>query len=232
MSKTPENHASSELVTALVKGTVGAIPWVGTLIAEVGSVYFNPLEKRKREWAGEVTQAIEEIRSRFGLLPEELQKDEKFVSFLYHATISGLKNHQQQKIEALRAAIVSSANPSGAAEDITFQYLRYIDDLTVTHTLILRCLNEHSGTLSSFKEVEPVYALVQRHSGVSLERAEFRAFLNDLDAKFLIRIGDIADFPEFASGQSAILDQSSSIKPLSVTSLGVGFLAFITLAKP
>lgn len=228
MSKNLKNGASSELPIALAKGVIGAIPWVGALIAEVGNVYLNPLEKRKRHWAEEVSKAIEEIRNRFGLLPEELQKDERFVSFLYHATISGLKNHQRQKIEALRAAVVSSADPAVVSDDITFQYLKYIDELTVTHIRILRCLHEHSDALDQFEEMGPIYDLVQRNSSVSLDRTDFRAFLNDLDAKFLIRIGDITDFPEFASGQSAILDTSSKIMPLRVTSLGENFLAFIT----
>jgi hypothetical protein len=52
-----------------------------------------------------------------------------------------------------------------------------------------------------------------------------------LDARFLIRIGDLEDLPEFASKNSFMLAEPSSTKQLEVTSLGQAFLNFIHFAS-
>jgi hypothetical protein len=84
----------------------------------------NPLEKRRQQWSYEVFLAIEEIKARFSLLPESLETNERFVSFLYQATIVALKNHQREKIQALKNALVSAADPASESEDIAFQFLK------------------------------------------------------------------------------------------------------------
>jgi len=233
MSNSNENSDEAiELTVAVVKGVVGAIPWVGALIAEVGSVYLNPLEKRRKQWAETVMSALAEIEKRFERTAQDLQNDDEFISFLYHSTISALKNHREEKVEALKQALISSAAPSEISSDIKFQYLSYIDNLTVTHILILRCLEDHSQSVVRIDNMEEIYDLVTRRASVQISRAEFRALLNDLDVKFLIRIGDIAELAEYASGKSLRLLEKSKVNPLEVTSVGRGFLAYITGAMP
>src|SRR2546423_9419772 len=103
-----------ETAAAILKGAVSGVPFVGGLIAEVGNLYLNPLEKRKQLWLAEVGQAIDDIRRRYSLLPTSLQNDDRFVSFLYQTTILALKNHRREKITALRNALDSAAKPEQA----------------------------------------------------------------------------------------------------------------------
>jgi hypothetical protein len=221
-----------EAAAAILKGAVSAVPFVGGLIAEVGNIYLNPLEKRKQQWMVEVGQAIEEIRRRHALLPESLQNDDRFISFLYQATILALKNHQRQKINALRSALVSAAKAEQFSEDLAFQFLRYIDELSVTHLAMLACFDKHAGQFARLEKLEQVYSKLRSYTGASLERAAFRSFLHDLDARFLIRVGDLEDLPEYASKESVLLAEESAIRPLEVTSLGRSFLSFIDDEKP
>jgi hypothetical protein len=216
-----------EAAAALLKGAVSAIPVVGGVLAEVGDLYLNPLEKRKQRWIAEVSLAVEEIKKRFSVLPESLQSDERFISFLYQATMLALKNHQREKINALRIALVSVIEPQRFSEDLAFQFLRYIDELTVTHLSMLACLNKHAGQFSRLEKLEQVYSKLQSFLGVSFERAAFRSFLHDLDARFLIRVGDLEDFPEYASKQGYIVESSSTRRALEVTPLGRSFLSFV-----
>ncbi len=180
----------------------------------------------------EVSLAIEEINKRYALLPASLQNDETFISFLYQATILALKNHQREKINALRGALVSTADPKRVFEDLAFQFLRYIDELSVTHLGILACLDKHAGQFTKLEKLEQVLSALQSFLGAAIERAAFRSFLHDLDVRFLIRVGDLEDLPEYASKQSYFLLEESTKRSLEVTSLGRSFLSFIRRDEP
>jgi len=216
-----------EAAAAILRGAVSAVPFVGGLVAEVGNLYLNPLEKRKQQWMEHVGRGIEEITKRTALSVESLQNDEGFISFLYQATIVALKNHQREKIDALRNAIVGSVKSEQISEDLKFQFLQYIDDLSVTHLSMLTCLNKHAGQFADLETLEEIYQFLGRYMGVSLERGAFRVFLNDLEARFLIRTGDLKELPEFSSTKVVLLAESSAIRQLEVTPLGLAFLSFI-----
>lgn len=175
----------------------------------------------------EVGRALDDIHRKYSLLSESLQDDERFISFLYQATILALKNHQRQKITALRNAIVSAAKPEQVSEDVAFQFLRYIDELSTTHLSMLACLDKHGGQFARMKKLEHAYREFQSYLGSAIERAAFRSFLHDLDARFLIRIGDLQDFSEYASRESFLLVDKAEKRPLEVTTLGRSFLSFI-----
>jgi hypothetical protein len=178
-----------------------------------------------------VAKALDDIHTKYSLLPETLQADERFISFLYQATILALKNHQREKITALRNGIVSAAKPNQIAEDIAFQFLRYIDELSPTHLSMLACLDKHGGQFARLNDLESAYGKFQSYLDAVIERAAFRSFLHDLDARFLIRIGDLRDFSEYASKESFLLIDKTEKRPLKVTTLGRSFLSFINERK-
>lgn len=223
----PPIDPKTEVTAAIVKGAISAVPFVGGVISEVGNLYLNPLERRKQQWFIEVSEAIEEIRNRYNLLPESLQSDDRFISFLYEATFIALKNHQRQKIEALKSALVLAAKPGQISDDLLFQFLRYIDELSPTHLTILACLNKEAGRFKKMEKLEQVYSKIQTYLGTRIERMAFRSFMHDLDSRFLLRLGDLEDFGEYETKQIAILTEGSTIRPLKVTSLGRSFLSFI-----
>jgi len=66
----------------------------------------------------------------------------------------------------------------------------------------------------------------------TLRLSAFRSFLHDLDARFLIRLGDLEDLPEYASRKSFLEDEESKQRQLEVTSLGRSFLSFINNDSP
>lgn len=228
----PPISPKTEAAAALLKGAVSEIPFLGGVISEVGNLYLNPLEKRKQQWMIEVSRAIEEINRRYARLPVSLQNDETFISFLYQATIIALKNHQREKISALRDALVSAADPKRVFEDLAFQFLRYIDELSVTHLGILACLDKHAGQFTKLERLEQVLSKLQSFLGTAIERAAFRSFLHDLDARFLIRSGDLEDLPEYATKKSYALLEESARRSLEVTSLGRSFLSFVHREEP
>jgi hypothetical protein len=227
----PPKDQRAELGMALAKGAVSAIPIFGGVISELADLYVNPLEKRKQVWMKEVGQAIDEINHRFSLIPGSLEEDESFISFLYQITDLALKNHQQEKLVALRNALVSAADPKRVSDDLVFQFIRYIDELSVTHLQILTGLDKWAGAMRTTDKLEHVYFRLQRLAGISLDRAMFRLFIQDLDTKLLIRTGDIDDLPEFSSKVSHLLLEGSDKRALEVTQLGKMFISFVNQIK-
>jgi hypothetical protein len=223
----PPNDSKVEAAAALLKGAVSAIPFVGGVVAEVGNLYLNPLERRKQRWTVEVSLALNAIQDRFALLPEDLSKNEAFISFLYQATISALKTHQAEKLVALRNGLVASLNETRLSQDLSFQFLRFIDELSVSHLSILRMLEKHRERFVGLGDLQQVHQTLNGLLDVPLEAGAFRSFLQDLDNRFLIRVEDLEDLPDYASKKSTMLREESETRWLAVTPLGSAFLAFI-----
>lgn len=218
---------NTELVAAAIKGVVSAVPFVGGALSEIGNLFLNPLERRKQIWMTHVGEALNEIQQRFGRLAADLEQDDRFISMLYRATESALKTHQEQKLIALKAALVSSLDVSSAPEDLQMQFFRYIDELTPSHVSLLALLSGGLEGHGQYKSLEQAYAATSERLEAHLDRAVFRAFLQDLDSRFLLRIGDAEDFAEYASDAQYVTLESSKVRPLEITSLGRSFLAFV-----
>jgi hypothetical protein len=225
----PPIDQKTEVIAALLKGGISStFPLAGGIFAEIGNLYLNPLEKRKQRWMIEVSTAIEEIRTRFSLMQQDLEENESFISFLLQVTDIALKNHQDMKINALRNALISSANPSNTKEDLSFQFLRYIDELSVTHLKILSYFASNIEDFVCMESLEEVYVKIKQNL-MDIDRYEFRAFLQDLDSKFLLKIEDLNDLSEYATKRVYRVCMESQNRSLEVTDLGTEFLKFLNL---
>jgi hypothetical protein len=104
------------------------------------------------------------------------------------ATSIALRNHQKEKLEALRNAVVNSVLPSSADDDIKLMFLDLVDELKVSHLRLLRLLyepnkysNEKTNFLNELEKHKHLYCHFPKqliaHNLISL-----RAFYNSADA--------------------------------------------------
>ncbi len=217
----------SEIVTAAVKGAVSTVPVVGGMAAEIGALFFDPLKKRNEIWKAAVEEAIQSLHEKTGKLPEQLAKDDKFLSMLYHATTVAWKNHQKEKIRFLKDGLISTGESLSISDDLFFLFFRYIDELTVSHVRILSIINKHIGQFARCKTLEQVYHQFQSVEGDILSRRDFRVYLEDLHSRLLLHRGDLEDYPEYLSKVSHIVTEGSSMRKIKVTEIGRNFLKFI-----
>jgi uncharacterized protein YlxP (DUF503 family) len=223
---TPPDDPKAEIAVAAARGLVSAIPFAGGLISEIGNLYLNPLERRKQQWTKDVSDALNQIKEEFNLLPEQLQESESFISALYQATEIAMRNHQIQKRAALRNALVSSA-ASTEEYDLETRMLRYVGELSLTHISVLNMLNLHADQFALHEKLDQVYEKCCEFQQKEMDAVVFRSILQDLETRFLITLGDVEDFDEFKSRQQSMVTEDSRVKPLSVTRLGKSFLAYI-----
>lgn len=212
---------------AIVKAAISFVPGIGGPLAEFVGLHHDNLGRRQEAWMIQVSDAINELKDRFDVSRDQLEQNEAFVSFALQATDVALRNHRQEKLNALRNALVAVGSPEQTTEDMAFQFLRYIQELTVTHLSILQTLALNRSEFLEVKTLERAFEMVLIMNGQAFERDAFRVFLRDLDARGLVHSSDLEDLPEYQSKASYIADETDDRHPLTVTPLGSDFLQFI-----
>ncbi|MDR8390453.1 hypothetical protein NC796_04820 [Aliifodinibius sp. S!AR15-10] len=221
-----------EIIVAALKGAAAGIPFAGGLIAELGDLFLNPIEKRKENWRNEIIAVLDEINKKYHRSPEEVANDPKFVSALLNATSIAVHNHQEEKILALKNALINVGNPDAVNFDKMYQFLHFVDELSVTHITVLANLEKYSGQFSKIEELGKLYSQFILVSKLEIERLVFRSIIEDLNSRFLIQTGDLEEYPEFASKKDILESSGSKVRPLEITELGKTFLNFIGDFEP
>ena len=126
-----------------MKAALSAIPVVGSPAAELFELVLTPpLSKRRDEWMESVAKRLEGVEAKV----DSMRDDPAFVTTLMHATQIALRTHQEDKLEALRNAVVKSAIGKAPTEDLRALFLNLVDEFTPTHLRILR-LFQNRGSM-------------------------------------------------------------------------------------
>jgi len=143
MDKFPET-SKSDYAYAVAKGIISATPVAGgSLSVLFENIFTTPLDKRKKEWFQSLADAIEKLTKKFeDITPESLSKNKIFISVSMQATQIALRNHQKEKLNALKNAVKNSA--ISIDENKVLMFTRIIDDMTPLHLKILEFLNNPS----------------------------------------------------------------------------------------
>lgn len=140
MDKFPET-SKSDYAHAVAKGIISATPVAGGPLSILfENIFTTPLDKRKKEWFQSLSDAIEELTKKVeDITPESLSNNEIFISVSMQATQIALRNHQKEKLNALKNAVKNSA--ISIDENKVLMFTRIIDDMTPLHLKILEFLN-------------------------------------------------------------------------------------------
>jgi hypothetical protein len=214
-----------ENIAAILKGLVSFIPG-GGILAEVGDVNLNPLRKRQYRWMVEAAKAIQQIEERLDRNVESLMLDEAFQSFLIEISIIAVKTHQKEKLNALRNALISVADPKRVDEDACFQFIRYIGELSPTHLKILSHWKHSAEHPYRATSLEMMHASFEIFEKLEIDRSAYRTYVQDLSARFLIVISQLDDFHEFDI-KFVIESEGRFHKTPIITTIGKQFMSFI-----
>lgn len=140
----PPKKTKGDAAHAVVKAIASAVPTAGgpaSILME--TVFAPPLERRRQKWFEEVADAISVLQRKVSYLtPENLSKNEMFVTVALEATQVALRNHHEEKLRALKNAVSHSVLPGAPEDQIQLMYIRFIDELTPTHLVVLAVLND------------------------------------------------------------------------------------------
>jgi hypothetical protein len=133
----------SDLLYSLAKGGVSLVPGAGGLLSELLSLLISsPATRRQDKWINEqLEEAFRLIAEKAdSSVIENLDKNDLFLTIVLQATSIAIRNHQKDKLEALKNAIVNSVLRNPPAEDMQLLFLNLVNDLTPTHLFALKVI--------------------------------------------------------------------------------------------
>jgi hypothetical protein len=232
---------------AVLAAKVGSIvfSWAGSAVTLFDIITGPSRSNRLTDWCEKFRVCFNDLghlgQKAEGLTPEALANNEAFISAFAQATQAALKTHQQDKLEALKNAVVNVALGSEPDADRQQQFLslvdRFKDPAGYFQTTGRQVPLINSPTVEPVRKllayqlvIDAMPSLGQQLKSPSPDRsaASFQFIelvFGDLVSAKLIsleRLNDTWTVPKFDQTR-----QPSPVKPL-ITHLGDDFLSFIT----
>lgn len=147
------------------KAATGFVPLNGPLVQMFMNLITPPLEKRQGEWMRSVFDRLSE----YGEKISELSSNQRFITNFLNGTQIALRNHQEEKLLALRNAVINSINEPTYDESIQAVFFSLIERFTVWHIKVLELFGnpqiiggEHrpigrAGTLGCITAIYPFF---------------------------------------------------------------------------
>ncbi|EKE28481.1 MAG: hypothetical protein ACD_3C00054G0021 [uncultured bacterium (gcode 4)] len=184
-----------DIAYTMAKATLSAIPILWWPATELFSAIISPpIEKRKEAWIESIVDELKKlVESVEWFKIENLVENQIFVSTMLQASQIAIKNHQKEKLDALRNMVINTAQSSSLDEDSISIYLNLVDILTPWH---IKILTYYSNPTSYWHKnwIAPTNAPSSISGAIGLAFPELRwkrdfldKLINDLVAQNLIK---------------------------------------------
>lgn len=199
MDNPPSAKSSGDIVREVGKAIASAVPLAGgPLQVLFENVFSAPIEKRKQAWLEQLAEVVTEVERRVkGLTPARLAANDAFITVAMQASQMAIRNHQEEKLRALRNAVLNSALPNPPQEDEQMIFLRLIDQLTPWHLRVLGLFDSPVEWMEKNGIIYPGWGLggvstVIEHCFQELrgQRDTYDQIVRDLQAEGLVKQGE------------------------------------------
>jgi hypothetical protein len=220
----PPSDTGKEVAAGLARAGVSLIPLAGSPLAELVDLFLQPMIHRRRDrWLGHLASAVDELRAN-AVDARTLVDNDLVTTVIVNATAAAARTHEEEKLRALRNAVVNSALALGPDEHTQMMFVRIVDEFTALHLQLLAYLRDPAGWFAAHG-----IARVDSHMGSRSQllevafaelrgRADFyRQLLNELGARGLCQ-------PSMLSGMVS----GHAMWDPATTPLGNAFLDFIS----
>jgi hypothetical protein len=138
-TKPPGKSAGREIVERAAEAGLNFVPVVGNSLAITFVTALNwKLNQRREEWLEELAKAVQELGERVdGMEIEALTENPLFVDAVVTATRTVEHTHRQDKLAALRNAVLNSAMPGAPDADSQAILFSMLDRFTGSHLRLL-----------------------------------------------------------------------------------------------
>jgi len=224
---TPPEPTTGDRAHLLYKALLSPIPGATELFERFVT---PPLQKRTQRWMEDVAEALKDIEKKQGVTLDELQNDERFVTIMMQATSIAVRNHQREKLAALKNVIVNSVLGSNVGEDFELVFVRLVDELTPAHLYLLKFFVDNDDNLKSLKSYPEIYQLFLPIATKAISQDEFKMLIGDLASRGLIWVSpDIDDFEDIYQASALLLNSTRDDLPrIIITEVAKKFLKFIS----
>lgn len=220
----------------LTKAGISAIPVIGGPVAEIlSAVIAPPLSHRRDEYIRSLAEGLELLQEKVeGFKIENLSTNESFVTTVLQATQVAIRNHQKEKLDALRNAVLNAALGIDIDEDIQCMYLNFIDELMPWHLRLLKFLDDpkewiakNQIALPNWNSWEMGFVITAVFPELESRREFYDQMGKDLHSRGLT---DVSNF-HVTIKSSGFFGQSANNIGGSTTDMGHAFIDYITQPK-
>ncbi len=228
MAKThdvPEATLGDRLHT-LAKAGIASIPVVGAAASELFNVIIAPpLEKRRVEWMNDLAEQLKELEERGDLKLDDLQNNETFITTVMQASQAAIRNHQSEKREALRNAVLNAALPEAPEDSLQQYFINLVDTFTVWHIRLLDLFKDPSGWFEKNSKTTPNITLT-----TSIAKLITAAWpeLEDRHDFFDIIVQELETKGLYSGRRQPQGIRNHRVSDEMITDMGHSFLEFIT----
>ncbi len=223
----PPEKSTGDTVHAVVKSIASAVPTAGgPLSVMLETIFAPPIERRREKWFKQLAEVVSELEQRVAnLSAETLSQNEVFVTVALHATQIALRNHQDEKLQALRGAVLHAGLPNGPDEQLQLMFLQFVDELSPAHLTLLALFDGPVGWMERNNVQNPGWGMggpstVVEHCFPSLRgrREVYEQLVRDLQARGLIHQGQFLNVTMTGNG----------MVEARTTQLGKAFIAYVS----
>jgi len=218
--------SADDILHTIVKAGISSIPIAGAPAAEIFTLIVTPpYEKRRDKWIESIGDGLKKLAQKvdnFNL--EELSKNEIFITTVTYASQVAIRNHQKEKLEALRNAVLNAALLNAPEEDLQLMFLNFIDSFTPWHLAILHFFSnpkewgqKHHMIYQTYTMGSPSIILEASFKELVGRRELYDLFVKDLYSKGLMN-----------SDSLHTMMSENGIFASRTTDIGNKFIKFIT----
>jgi hypothetical protein len=114
MTQPPPEPPRTDLVDKAIAGGLSSIPLVGGVLGVFYENYMQaPYNRRLQQWQRTMTEVVNELAAKYDALPNE----DVLLDALINATRAAQATSQQEKLDALRNAVLNSVAPDAPDTD-------------------------------------------------------------------------------------------------------------------
>jgi hypothetical protein len=217
---------AGDVLHAVAKGAIGAVPMIGSLATEIfAMVVTPPLEKRRAEWMNEVAERLQALEDKGEINLNSLKYDDQFIDVVLQTTSFALKTSEKEKIDAFKNAVLNTALNDAPSITVSQIFLNQIDRFTALHIQILSLMNDPQEWFR--KANKPVPTFYTTSSIFAVIGTAFPEIRNDVDLVKLIwedlRLAGL----QTTNGVSTNMSAEGALEPRT-SQLGREFIAYIS----
>jgi hypothetical protein len=224
---TPPKASTGDTAHLVTSGILSIIPGAPELFRKFVT---PPLEKRQHAWMQAVANTLEKLESNKGLTLEDLNNNEAFVSVVLQATNVAIRNHHEEKRRLLASCVFNAGFTTDVETDLQLAFVRYIDELSPSHLVLLRAIRDRQNEIAPLKSYESIFELFKLNLENHPTRDVFKMMCLELQGRGLIRISQfIDDFSGMYEPSFIVNEQTRDDLPRVVISeVGNQFLDYIS----
>jgi hypothetical protein len=220
----PRNSAGREVLEATLMAASSLVPILGGPFSVVlGSALQGAYQRRLLTWLENLAAALDSLSDDVeGMRTSEMLDDDVFIDTALRAARAAALTASEEKLDALRSAVLNAALPGAPKEDQQQIYIAYVEILTASHLRLLSLLNDPQGYTNALGLPWPDM-MMGGHSGTverafpDWNRSFYDQLVRDLHSRGLIGTDSLHTT---VSG--------NGLRQSLTTESGKSFLAFIT----